>query len=320
MTLANTIDQTAMIQRGPNLPDPASVMKFQGQCANALMDVIKQQDDNGRDNKFLVKISGKDYLTFEAWQTIAQLNGCSVIVDQTSEITDSNDVVIAYDSWASVIEKSTGLVVARANMECGMTSFPTQGKLGREKNKAAKSASQTWAGAKACRMAFSFVAVLAGYEPTPADEMPQGGTGIANERPQLATENDNQLLRICPVHNQEWRQSQKQKEPAHRTDNGWCNQSPTLNPILASMLEDTSYRLGWSKGDLAPWIKKNFSLTWSGLSPRGKLEALDKLGLVLASQTEDHAGEPTTVDEETGEILESVTGTLSEFDSSSVVE
>lgn len=300
--LAKTGEQTDLMKTGVNLPNPAAYMQFQGQCAAALMDAIKKQTLDGKDNKFVIQIQQKDFLTFEAWQTLAMLNGCSVIVTETNEIKDSNGVVIAYDSWASCIEKSTGLVVARANMECGMESFPTQGKTGRDRNKAAKSASQTWAGSKACRMAFSFVAVLAGYEPTPADEMQttdDDETANSKRRP-VANENDHEWLKMCPQHGKPWHQGANQREPAHKADDmprGWCNQSEILNPLLATQLEEVTSDLGWDKTDITPWLKDHFGATWSALNPHKKLEAIAAIAKLNGT---------VVVDDETGEVLERI--------------
>lgn len=305
-----------------NLPEPTAFMAFQARCADALMAVIKQQTDQGRGNQFVARIQEKDFLMFEAWQTIAHLNGCSVLVTETNAIHDSNGTIIAYESWASVVEKKTGQVVGRGNMECGMDSFPTRGKEGRDKDKSAKSASQTWAGSKACRMAFSFVAVLAGYEPTPADEMRTLDTPRSTSTSAVVDVNVHAWLRNCPIHDDPWRQSKNQREPAHRYNDGWCNQGATLDPLLNNRLEDVTAQLQWEKRDISPWLKQNYGNTWSRLSPSIKLDVLANLDQVLALdlqgrdsaatdpdedyEIQDNDQGDTMVDEQTGEILEPV--------------
>lgn len=151
-----------------------------------------------------------------------------------------------------------------------MDAFPVQGKAGREKDKAAKSTSQTWAGAKACRMAFSFVAVLAGYEATTAEEMTaHDDSGEADDHPWLV---------VCPVHNIRWFKTAKMREPAHRIgdDNFACNQSRTLKPLLDQALREIVAD-SWEKKDVDTFLKEHFDGTWSTLSPKVQLDAIEQL-------------------------------------------
>ena len=68
-----------------------------------------------------------------------------------------------------------GEVIATGIMACGFDDFPCRGKQGTGKHRAAMSAAQTWAGAKAARMKYAWVVTLAGYAATPAEEMQQDG-------------------------------------------------------------------------------------------------------------------------------------------------
>jgi len=56
-------------------------------------------------------------------------------------------------------------------MPCGYDDFPCRGKSGVAKMRACKSTAQTWAGAKAARTKYAWIVTLAGYSPTPAEEM-----------------------------------------------------------------------------------------------------------------------------------------------------
>lgn len=217
------------------LRSPAEEIAFQSECANALMAVVNKQ--KGKKNPFVVQMKDKQFLTFESWQTIARLNNCDILGESTTPILDDEGRIIAYDSWATVVDRVTGRVVSRANMECGMDAFPVQGKQGREKHKACKSASQTWAGAKACRMAFSFVAVLAGYEASTAEEV----TGNAPESRTAAPQRQAQPSQggrvvegskasskgVCKKHDAQFARG---KHPIHDEENnliGWCNDDGT---------------------------------------------------------------------------------------------
>ncbi len=280
--------------------NPKDELLFQTKVANALMDVVAQNT-----GKFVTKIGNKDFLGFEAWQTIARLNQCSVIVESTEPIYDAENEIIAYDTWAKVI-RAGGELVARANMECGMDSFPTRGKEGRERHKAAKSASQTWAGAKACRMAFSFVAVLAGYEATPAEEMM--ALGVAEPEAQRMQSNTDQnthpWLLNCPVHKLAWFQTKNMREPAHKQGNGMCNQSQTLNPLLSKQLEEITAE--WNNKTVNDWLKLHHGGTFSTFSAQQKINILVQLKTtpVNGVAIEPTASDGSPVDTETGLIMD----------------
>ena len=209
MTLAN-VDQT---QISVLETDPEQEILFQTKVATALMKVVKQ-NANG---KFVTKLNGKDFLGFEAWQTIARMNQCNVVIDSTEPIFGDMGEIIAYDSWASVT-RPDGQVVAKANMECGMDSFPTRGKKGREKHKACKSTSQTWAGSKACRMAFSFVAVLAGFEATTAEEMVEDNGQQPTGKPATRRKS----AHFCEEHNSDRKDKDSNGNYYHPEDKNFC--------------------------------------------------------------------------------------------------
>ncbi|KKM60012.1 hypothetical protein LCGC14_1546200, partial [marine sediment metagenome] len=64
-----------------------------------------------------------------------------------------------------------GVVVGGAIMPCYFTENCCKGKEGDAKHKACMSAAQTFATSKAYRMNFSYVAILAGFQPLPAEEV-----------------------------------------------------------------------------------------------------------------------------------------------------
>jgi len=130
--------------------------------------------------------------------------------------------VVAYE--AKVDLWRDGQKIGSAIMSCGLDEFPCRGKTGWAKHKAAKSAAQTWAASKAYRMNFAYIAVLAGYEPTPAEE-------VIEQQPE----------HICPVHGVPFQKFTKGKQVwwAHKTDDGkWCNESKVKNEAVTT--EDTN--------------------------------------------------------------------------------
>jgi hypothetical protein len=133
--------------------DKASVM------AKVLQRVVKQANLSR-------KFGGeKEHLFFEAWQTIGQFFSCTPQTEWTKPIMDGEKLV-GYEARVNVVN-SEGRVIACAESMC-MRDEPNW------RNKplyALRSMAQTRTAGKALRSVFAWVAVLAGYSGTPAEEM-----------------------------------------------------------------------------------------------------------------------------------------------------
>lgn len=114
-----------------------------------------------------VKFNGEQYLEFEDWQTLGRFYGLTVKIDST-KFVEFGDVK-GFEAIASVINVNTGIEVSSAESLC----------LNDERNWSnkplfqLKSMAQTRAGSKALRNVLAWVVVMAGYKPTPAEEMAQ---------------------------------------------------------------------------------------------------------------------------------------------------
>ena len=136
---------------------PKEQVKFAREAAVALMDIVKTSN-------WVVKIGKKDYLVFEAWQTLARFFNYSVKTVESKFI----DIGGAKGFEASVV------VVDRAGIEIGGADAMCLDNEANWKGKplfTLRSMAQTRASAKALRQILGWVAVLAGYKPTPAEEM-----------------------------------------------------------------------------------------------------------------------------------------------------
>ena len=135
--------------------------------AAALMDVVKNQQKK----KLVHRIGNNRYLAAEAWLMIARFNGTVPMIEATIPVEDEGKV-IGYKARAVIRRLSDGVDVSAAESMCGLTEHVTKGQKdeGSRRN-AAMSMAQTRASAKACRIAYAHIVVLAGYEPTPAEEM-----------------------------------------------------------------------------------------------------------------------------------------------------
>jgi hypothetical protein len=118
-----------------------------------------------------------------------------------------------YRSVVEVLHK--GQVVTRASAIC----TTEESAWGKRDEYAVKSMATTRATGKAYRIGLSGLAVLAGLEPTPADEIPPQGF---NDR------NGDGGFGVCPEHNVPYFMSGRMRTPGHKLDGGkWCNKPET---------------------------------------------------------------------------------------------
>jgi len=152
--------QTLSIQRKPQ-----EVLEEAREAANALIAMVK-----AKPKPFMVH--GDIYLQFEDWQTVGRFYGATVKVTETKFI--EYGTVKGFEARAVVLDKA-GLEVSGAEAMC-LDDEPNWKKKPLFQ---LKSMAQTRASAKALRNVFAWVVVLAGYKPTPAEEMDgvRGGKG-----------------------------------------------------------------------------------------------------------------------------------------------
>ena len=184
--------------------------------ASALMDIV-----NNSEAKVVIKIGQKDYLKVEGWEFIGKADNTYAVTDWVSPIYEDEELV-AYEARVKLVKEGQDGEVGGAISECGLDSFVTQNAKGRDKHNAAKSMAQTRAASKAFRMKYSWVAVLAGYEATPAEEMQ-----TVRAEPDKSSEN------YCAEHDTEWFMRGKMKDYAHppKEDGGeWCRKPSAKTP------------------------------------------------------------------------------------------
>ena len=178
---------------------PAEVVGNATVQAKVLMDIVNQT------HCFQV-ISGKKYLQVEAWETIGAFNTVHAVTDSVTAIV-RDGATVGYDAKVNLINRDDH-VVGGAIMSCYFSENACKGKEGDAKDKACKSAAQTFATSKAYRMNYSYVAILAGYEPTPAEEM-----GTDSEKPQQ--DNPTPTEHFCKEHNTKFFMAGNMRSFAH---------------------------------------------------------------------------------------------------------
>lgn len=125
-----------------------------------------------------VKFNGEVYLEFEDWQVVARFYGISVKVISTTPVNFGD--VQGWEAKAEAIHAS-GHTVSAADSMC----LNDEANWRNKPMFMLRSMAQTRACAKALRNVLAWVVVLAGYKPTPAEEM-DGVRGFHDTKAQPA--------------------------------------------------------------------------------------------------------------------------------------
>lgn len=137
-----------------------SIVRMASTIATELANIVEAQ-------KLYTVISGKKFVQVEGWTTMGAMLGITpkerqVIVDENGD----------YEAHVDLIRNSDGVVVGGASSLCGMDE-----KTWASRNRyARRSMAVTRATGKAFRLSYSWIMRLAGYEPTPYEEMPVEGS------------------------------------------------------------------------------------------------------------------------------------------------
>lgn len=146
--------------------EPVEVIAKAGAVASALKAVVAKQG-------LISKISNKEYPRCEAWTLLGTMLGVFPVLCWTRKIENG---------WEARVEARTkdGATIGAAEAEC----LKSEKNWSNRDDFALRSMAQTRATAKALRMPLGFVMTLAGYEPTPAEEMVSDHPQKAQEAPQ----------------------------------------------------------------------------------------------------------------------------------------
>jgi hypothetical protein len=138
--------------------DPVEVITRASRAAEALKGVIRQQG-------LVSNIQGREHVRVEGWTTLGSMLGVVPVVTWTRPTTDG---------WEARVEARTldGRVVGAAEAMCSKSERTWS----KRDDYALRSMAQTRATSKALRGPLGFVVTLAGYEATPAEEMPADAT------------------------------------------------------------------------------------------------------------------------------------------------
>jgi len=172
---------------------PEKVLEEAKRAAKALLEVVRQTGA-------AVRLGNSEHLKFEAWSTCARFYGVVAKVREVRFVEYGG--FHGFEATADAVRADTGEVLASASAMClndeerwrerTVYEWKENPQTGRKYREAKgtepvplfqlSSMAQTRAGSKVLRMVFSWLVVLAGFSPTPAEEMT--GNETSAEEPQ----------------------------------------------------------------------------------------------------------------------------------------
>jgi len=134
---------------------PQEMVQQASEMAGVLKDIIAKR-------RLYTNIRGKAHVRCEGWTTLIAMLGIIPREVSSIELEDGS-----YEAVVELVRIKDQAVIGRASAVCGMdeATWKTRAKYAR------KSMAATRATGKACRLSFSWIMELAGYEVTPAEEM-----------------------------------------------------------------------------------------------------------------------------------------------------
>lgn len=152
---------------------PTDMLEKATHIATALTRMVEAQ-------KLYTLIQGKKYPQVEAWMTIGRMD--NVVAREAGNPERHEDG--SYEAVVELVRLSDGMVIGRGSALCGTKGdrpWDTRAEPAR------RSMAVTRATSRAFRQQYSWIMALAGYEPTPADEMPhnddQRPVGVHSDPP-----------------------------------------------------------------------------------------------------------------------------------------
>lgn len=140
---------------------PQEMVDYASSVANVLKNVIdKQHLYSTIGNK---KGASNKYVKVEGWCTLGTILG---ILPQEEWVKEHHDG--SFEAMVKLVRQSDGMVVGGASALCGKDEHS----WGNRERFARRSMAITRATGKAYRLGFAWIMSLAGYETTPAEEMP----------------------------------------------------------------------------------------------------------------------------------------------------
>lgn len=250
---------------------PGALVAGASEMAGTLANVIRSQS-------LAVNLKGKEYVQVEGWTTLATMLGVTAREVQTTE-TDG-----IYTSTVELVRMSDGAVISRASAECGAPDETDRyGKpiWSARPRYARRSMAQTRATGKACRLAFSWIMRLAGYEATPAEEM----QFLAEEQP-TGAQRPSRTAAHTAAHTGAPQPARQSEAPTQQPTQ--AQQQPRISSAQHKRLEARINELGLDRERVKRWCASRWQVGhFPDLSP-AQYDELDRRlpGFARQSQQE----------------------------------
>jgi hypothetical protein len=137
--------------------DPTLALERMATMAKLLVDVVKER-------KLVKKIAGSDYLLAPAWSVLGGMTGLAPYTAWVKPLEDGT----GYHARVEVRRVADGTTIAAAEQLCSRS----ESKWARAEDHALVGMAQTRATSRALRGPLQQIVELAGYQVTPAEEMP----------------------------------------------------------------------------------------------------------------------------------------------------
>jgi hypothetical protein len=151
--------------------DPVEIVEKATRLATVLADVLKKQE-------LTTVINKREHVRVEGWTFLGTMLGVFPVCVWTKQLSNG---------WEARVEARTrdGAVVGAAEAEC----LSSENTWKNRDDYAIRSMAQTRATSKALRQPLGFVVSLAGFDPTPLEEMPLNDSrGLADQHPTGSTQ------------------------------------------------------------------------------------------------------------------------------------
>lgn len=167
------VQETTAIDKPNQLFDmqPKEMVAHAAEMANVLADIIEKK-------QLFTLIQGKKYVRVDGWQILGSLLGFLARERSVTELPDGG-----YEAYVELYSLRTGQIVGGASAICGID----ERRWGSADKYARRSMACTRAVGKAYRISLGWIVGLAGYEATPAEEIPQEGIPKVVKAPQKST-------------------------------------------------------------------------------------------------------------------------------------
>lgn len=142
--------------------------------------IISAMSNKCQGDKFIANIQGKKYPKVEWWTTVGAVKGLFPYLVSNVRLDREDELI--YEARVEIRNVLNQQAITSAEAVCSSKESRWRGR----DEYAIKSMAQTRATAKAYRIGLSFLAVMAGLEPTPAEEVPSEGFNHAPQAPASA--------------------------------------------------------------------------------------------------------------------------------------